>query len=117
MVPQRKGCILFTASACASISGLATHSYAASKHGIVGLSKNLAVELGQSGIRVNCISPWGLVTGISPRHGATPEQIEAGLHELGNLKGKVLRVEDVAMAALYLASDDGGYVKWTQSCA
>ncbi|KAK2982236.1 hypothetical protein RJ640_015827 [Escallonia rubra] len=90
--------------------GIATHSYALSKHGIVGLSKNLAAELGQYGIRVNCISPWGLVTGMTPKHGATPEQIEAGLHELANLKGKVLRVEDVAKAALYLASDDGGYV-------
>ncbi|KAK2969890.1 hypothetical protein RJ640_015458 [Escallonia rubra] len=112
MVPERRGCILFTASACASIAGLASHSYVVSKHGVVGLSKNLAAELGQYGVRVNCISPSGLVTGLSlsAGQGATPEQIEAGLHELGNLKGKFLRVEDVAKAVLYLASDDGGYV-------
>ncbi|KAK3005275.1 hypothetical protein RJ639_017543 [Escallonia herrerae] len=112
MVPQRRGCILFTASACASIAGMGTHSYALSKHEVVGLSKNLAAELGQYGVRVNCISPSGLVTGLSlsAGQGATPEQIEAGLHELGNLKGKILRVEDVAKAVLYLASDDAGYV-------
>ncbi|KAK2982235.1 hypothetical protein RJ640_015826 [Escallonia rubra] len=110
MVPQRKGCILFTASACASIAGIATHPYTVSKHGIVGLSKNLAAELGQYGIRVNCISPSGVVTGLSPRHGATLEQMEASQHQLGNLKGKILRVEDVAKAVLYLASDDGDYV-------
>ncbi|KAK3000001.1 hypothetical protein RJ639_023732 [Escallonia herrerae] len=110
MVPQRRGCILFTASACASIAGMATHSYAVSKHGVVGLSKNLAAELGQYGVRVNCISPSGLVTGSTAGQGATPEQLEAGLRKLGNLKGKILRAEDVAKAVLYLASDDGGYV-------
>ncbi|KAE8721985.1 Tropinone reductase-like 1 [Hibiscus syriacus] len=62
MIPQRKGCILFTASACTSIAGLASHSYAATKYGILGLAKNLTPDLGQYGIRVNCISPYGVVT-------------------------------------------------------
>ncbi|KAK2990372.1 hypothetical protein RJ640_014133 [Escallonia rubra] len=147
MVPQRKGCILFTASACASIAGkgkvcilciptnffvakllafwhycqrrytrqlslrgMSTHPYAISKHGIVGLCKNLAAELGQHGIRVNCISPSGMVTGSTARMGLTVEEIEERLLEGSSLKGKVLRVGDVAKAALYLASDDSGYV-------
>ncbi|KAK3016638.1 hypothetical protein RJ639_005961 [Escallonia herrerae] len=131
MVPQRKGCILFTASACASIAGkgkkyfrichlltlvppliagISSLPYAISKHGIVGLCKNLAAELGKHGIRVNCISPSGLVTPLSARQGVAVEQIEGNLLKMGNLKGKVLRVGDVAKAALYLASDDSGYV-------
>jgi len=108
MVPERKGCILFTASACSAIAGSATHAYTVSKHGIVGLVKNLAAELGQYGIRVNCLSPSGLVTGQT--FGAAPEVIEAVLHEMGNLKGKILKVEDVAMSALFLASDEAGFV-------
>ena len=64
MIPQRKGCILFTASACASIAGLSTHSYAASKYAVWGLAKNLTPDLGKYGIRVNCVSPYGMITGI-----------------------------------------------------
>lgn len=59
MVPRHKGCILFTASACTAIGGL-TEYYAATKYGIMGLAKSLAAELGQHGIKVNCISPLEL---------------------------------------------------------
>ncbi|KAK3002496.1 hypothetical protein RJ639_022509 [Escallonia herrerae] len=108
MVPRRQGCILFTASACASIAGVASHPYTVSKHGIVGLAKNLAAELGQYGIRVNCVSPTGMVSGSN--FGVPAEVVEASSHETANLKGKILRVKDVAMAALYLASDEASYV-------
>ncbi|PPD96030.1 hypothetical protein GOBAR_DD06921 [Gossypium barbadense] len=84
MIPQRKGCILFTASACTSIAGLASHTYAATKYGILGLAKNLTPDLGQYGIRVNCISPYGV--------------------------GEILKPECVAKAALYLASEEANYV-------
>ncbi|KAM7504988.1 hypothetical protein LguiB_003892 [Lonicera macranthoides] len=108
MIPERKGCILFTASACSAIGGSATHAYTMSKHAVVGLVKNLAAELGQYGIRVNCVSPSGLVTGQTT--GVPPELVESSLHEQGNLKGKILRVKDVAMGALFLASDEAGFV-------
>lgn len=52
MVPRGPGCKLFTASACTSIAGMSTHSYASSKHAVVGLAKNRAAELGQHNIRV-----------------------------------------------------------------
>ncbi|GAB2300739.1 (2R,3R)-2,3-butanediol dehydrogenase [Dionaea muscipula] len=113
MVPRKQGgCILFTASAAASIAGMgATHAYAASKHAIVGLAKNLAAELGIHGIRVNCVSPYGVRTNISRGlgHDFTP-QAEATITEAANLKGVILQVEDVAKAALYLASDEASYV-------
>ncbi|KAE8700939.1 Secoisolariciresinol dehydrogenase [Hibiscus syriacus] len=110
MIPQRKGCILFTASACTSIAGLASHSYAATKYGILGLAKNLTPDLGQYGIRVNCISPYGVVTSFP---GITVEQrsiVELKLSNMGNLKGEILKPECVAKAALYLASDEANYV-------
>ncbi|XP_065857291.1 tropinone reductase-like 1 [Euphorbia lathyris] len=111
MIPRRKGCILFTASACTSIGGLSTHSYAASKYGILGLAKNLAAELGEFGIRVNCVSPYGLVTGMTPTSDESGVAIVEGLlGESGNLRGEILRVDGIAKAALFLASDDAYYV-------
>ncbi|XP_021760953.1 tropinone reductase-like 2 [Chenopodium quinoa] len=95
MVPQKEGCILFTCSVCTLIGGIATHPYTMSKHAILGLAKNLSVELKQHGIRVNCISPSGVFSGMAPR--------------LIGGQG-VLMTEDVARAALYLASDDGSFV-------
>lgn len=112
MVPARKGCILFTGSATASIACTINHSYVASKCGVAGLARNVSAELGQYGVRVNCISPYAVATdmmkGLLPN--GDSKQLEAFLSEAGNLKGGVLRVDDVAQAALFLASDEASYV-------
>ncbi|KAK4493085.1 hypothetical protein RD792_018081 [Penstemon davidsonii] len=109
MAPNKKGCILFTASSCTKIGGIAPHSYAASKYGVVGLTKNLACEMGKHGIRVNCISPFGVLTGSDV--GAEKEAMfEMMMGAVGNLQGKILKAEDIAKAALYLASDEACYV-------
>lgn len=112
MVPQRHGCILFTSSACTAIGGLSTHAYAVTKHGIWGLVKNLAAELGKHGIRVNCVSPFGVVTAIGGTVLGEDELAvaEQALSEIGNLRGQILRADGVAKAALYLASDEANYV-------
>ncbi|GFY97935.1 hypothetical protein Acr_12g0004760 [Actinidia rufa] len=110
MVPQHQGCILFTASACTAIGGLSTHAYTVSKHGILGLVKNLAAELGQFGIRVNCISPSGVLTNLVPLTEAEKAQAEMMGAKLANLQGKILKAEDVAKSALFLASDDASYI-------
>ena len=64
MIPTKSGCIIFTSSLVSVVSGLAAHAYTTSKHAVVGLSNNLCVELGQYGIRVNYISPFGVATGM-----------------------------------------------------
>lgn len=113
MIPQKKGVILFTTSACTSIAGLGTHPYTASKYAIVGLAKNLAGEVGQFGIRVNCVSPYGVVTQMTSGYdGGTghKEKMEEQLSQMGNLRGHVLKADDVAKAALYLASDEAHYI-------
>ena len=90
MIPQRKGCILFTTSACTSIAGLSTHTYAASKYAAWGLARNLAGEVGEFGIRVNCVSPYGVVTGIVGKVSETEaSQVEGFMSALGNLKGHI----------------------------
>ncbi|KAK9194071.1 hypothetical protein WN944_004773 [Citrus x changshan-huyou] len=111
MVPQHKGCILFAASSCTETAGLGSPAYAVSKYGIVGLVKCLAAELGQHGIRVNCISPHAVVTRISDLFDRVdPTVMEAQLREMGNLKGQVLKTSGIANAAIYLASDEANYV-------
>lgn len=112
MIPAKGGSIIFTASAATAVYGDISHAYSASKNAILGLSKNLGVELGQHGIRVNVVSPYTLSTplalktlGISEK-----EKADALFSGAGNLKGALLEEEDVAKATLYLASDDSKYV-------
>ncbi|KAG9451879.1 hypothetical protein H6P81_004783 [Aristolochia fimbriata] len=115
MVPLRiKGCILFTGSATASIACMTEHAYVASKRGILGLAQNVAAELGRYGIRVNCVSPYAVATNITKAAGVVTDdeaaELESFMSDAGNLKGAVLKPEDVARAALFLASDEAGYV-------
>lgn len=111
MIKQRRGCILFTASASTAIAGLGTPAYTVTKNGIVGLARTLAAELGEYGVRVNCISPFGVLTGIAgPIDEGDIPRMEERVSAMGNLKGHVLKPEGVAQAAMYLASDDADYV-------
>ncbi|XP_020266062.1 sex determination protein tasselseed-2-like, partial [Asparagus officinalis] len=121
MVLQRSGCIVSMASVAGVLGGLGPHSYTASKHAIVGLTKNVACELGASGIRVNCISPFGVATrmlvdawrdegavGVPSENEI--EKMEDFVRGVATLKGCKLTVRDVAEAALYLVSDEAKYV-------
>ncbi|GFS38544.1 NAD(P)-binding Rossmann-fold superfamily protein [Actinidia rufa] len=129
MIPRGGGCIISTASVAGVMGGLGPHAYTASKHAIVGLTKNSACELGRYGIRVNCISPFGVATSMlvnawrstidveedeSMSFGTPCEQevekMEEFVRGLANLKGQTLKAKDIAEAALYLASDESRYV-------
>ncbi|KAH1123127.1 hypothetical protein J1N35_006287 [Gossypium stocksii] len=112
MVPAKKGCILFSSSISSKISIGLPHAYKASKHGVVGLTKSLAVELGEHGIRVNCISPHATVT---PLFQTTlglfdKKKGEEMIAASAVLKGTVLEPKDFAHAALYLASDEAKFI-------
>lgn len=106
-----RGSIICTASVAASIGGAGPHAYTASKHAMIGLMRSACNELGVYGIRVNCISPFGVATPLScAAYGLEPSQVEANCCETGNLKGVVLKAKHVAEAALFLASDESVYV-------
>ncbi|KAG6638131.1 hypothetical protein I3843_10G014300 [Carya illinoinensis] len=111
MIPAKRGNILFNASYASVSHGATSHIYTASKHALVGLTKNLCVELGQYGIRVNCISPFGVATPMTMMGaGVGKKEIEDLISSAANLKGTVLQASDVAKAALFLASDESSYV-------
>ncbi|KAL4296366.1 hypothetical protein GQ457_12G012020 [Hibiscus cannabinus] len=112
MVPSRSGSIISTSSVSSMIGAAASHAYCASKHAVLGLTRNAAVELGQFGIRVNCLSPYALATPLATSFIGfnDDEELEKTMSLFANLKGVYLKAEDVANAALYLASEEGRYV-------
>lgn len=112
MIPAKKGCILFTSSLASVIFGDIPHAYVASKHAVVGMAKNLSVELGQYGIRVNCVSPFAAATPMLRKAMGMMEKskVEEVVSSCATLKEVVLEPEDIAEAALYLVSDESKYV-------
>nr|CAD1833066.1 unnamed protein product [Ananas comosus var. bracteatus] len=129
MVPRRSGCIISVASVAGVLGGLGPHAYTASKHALVGLTKNAACELGAHGIRVNCISPFGVATtmlvnawrdgdddddseaaAVTKESAEEVESVEEMVRGMATLKGATLKARDVAEAALYLAGDESRYV-------
>ncbi|KAK1424775.1 hypothetical protein QVD17_20113 [Tagetes erecta] len=108
MIPARSGSIIMLGSVSGSIGGIISHSYSSSKHAIVGLVKNTAAELGQYGIRVNCLSPHFISTPSTAN--MINDHPEKYTKVYSNLKGVALSEDDVAEAALFLASDEAKYM-------
>ncbi|XP_024989036.1 secoisolariciresinol dehydrogenase-like [Cynara cardunculus var. scolymus] len=106
MIPKCSGSIITTASVCSITGGVASHAYTSSKHGVVGLAKNVAAELGKYQIRVNCISPHFIPTLLAMKFFDMDENSTV----YSNLKGKTLGPQDVANAAVFLASDESEYM-------
>ncbi|XP_020579409.1 short-chain dehydrogenase reductase 3b-like [Phalaenopsis equestris] len=106
-----RGSIICTASVAAIFGGLTPAAYTAAKHAVLGLAKAAAAELGEKGVRVNCVSPFYLATPMScTALGLESAKMEEISCAAANLKGKVLRAEDVAAAVLFLASDESGFI-------
>jgi len=103
MIRAGRGRIVNMASMAAKVGTPGEAHYAASKAAVVALTRVAAMELGPSGINVNCVCPGYVLTemGADTR---TPEQVEAWT--AGSPLGRLQSVADVAGVVRWLASDE-----------
>ena len=114
LLPVR-GAVVNLASVLGIVGGdedFATHAYAASKAGIIGLSRAMASYYAPQGVRVNVVAPGLIATPMSQRAQSDPH-IQARLPHLQPLTGAMGTPEDVAAAVAYLISDDARFVTGT----
>src|SRR3990172_1352735 len=116
MKEQGSGSIISTASVAGIKGGDGPHIYSAAKAAVIHLTRSVALELGESGVRVNCICPGGIATPIFK--GAFPEGADDST-VVETIKPFLARFQpikrsgvpdDIARAALFLASDDSTFV-------
>lgn len=106
MIAQGGGVILNISSIVALYGNVGQTNYAATKAGLVGMTKTLAKELGKKGIRVNAIAPGFIYT---PMTATVPEKILDMMKEKTPLK-RLGTPADVANALLFLSSDEASFI-------
>jgi NAD(P)-dependent dehydrogenase (short-subunit alcohol dehydrogenase family) len=112
MLRRGKGSLIFTSTFVGHTAGFpGTVAYAASKSGLIGMTKVLAAEYGPKGIRVNALLPGGTDTPMARAMNAAPEMITfvEGIHALKRLASP----DEIARSALFLASDAASFVTGT----
>jgi NAD(P)-dependent dehydrogenase (short-subunit alcohol dehydrogenase family) len=104
---QRSGAIVNTSSVCGLRATAMTTPYNTSKHGVIGLTQEAALDFAALGIRVNAVLP-GVVDTAMSQGIATREQID----EMGRSTplGRVAQPEEIAAAVAWLLSDAASYV-------
>lgn len=114
MFARRSGRIINIASSAAKVGYPYTAAYVASKHGVLGLTRAVAIEAAPRGVTVNAICPGWIETDmtarsiarISEKTGRTPEEARRTIEAM-NPQGRLIRPEDVADVAAFLASAEG----------
>ena len=106
MMKQRNGRIINISSVVGLMGNAGQVNYAASKAGLIGLTKSTARELASRGITANCIAPGYVATDMTNELG---DEVRQSLNEKIPL-GRIGQVEDIAYAVAFLASDEAEYI-------
>ncbi len=118
MTRQRSGSIVNNGSIAGHRAGYSTSMiYSAAKAAVIHLTRCVAMQLGESNVRVNSVSPGGIATGIfgkalglpPDRAEQTAEAVKGGLAAMQPIPRAGL-TDDIAQAAIFLASDDASFV-------
>jgi len=112
MVRNKFGRIISISSVAGVIGQAGSTNYAASKAGLIGMTKSIAREVGKKNITANCIAPGFIQTDMTA---VLPDAVKEGAMAFIPVK-RFGTVEDVARAVAFFASDDAGYITGQVLC-
>ena len=117
MVEQGNGSIINNASVAGLRTGYGPHIYSAIKAAVIHLTRSVAMELGENGVRVNCVCPGAIATQIFGRsfglsNEAVDESVEGLLDSFAEMQPipRAGLPQDIANAVVWLASDQSSFV-------
>ncbi|MGI2326791.1 SDR family oxidoreductase [Planococcus sp. YIM B11945] len=108
-----KGVIVNTASTGGLNGAHAGAAYGASKHAVVGLTKNTGFMYANEGIRCNAIAPGGVATNIASTMANVSQFGASRLQAVQGVMPRIGQPEEIAQVALFLASDESSFVNGT----
>lgn len=109
MLKQGRGSIVNNASVAGLVGFTGIPAYVASKHGIIGLTKNAALENAKAGIRVNAVCPGVIKTPMIDRFTGKNKEVEKQFVDMEPV-GRLGQPEEVAEAVMWLCSDAASFV-------
>lgn len=112
MMRSKFGRIITLSSVSGVIGNAGQANYAASKAGLIGLTKTVAREFASKNITANCVAPGFIVTEMTDK---LPDMVKEAAKNMIPLK-KFGTVDDVAKAVTFLASDEAGYITGQVLC-
>jgi 3-oxoacyl-[acyl-carrier protein] reductase len=112
MVRNKFGRIISLSSVAGIMGQAGSSNYAASKAGLIGMTKSVAREVGKKNVTANCIAPGFIMTEMTK---VLPDAVKDAAKQIIPVR-RFGQVEDVAKAVAFLASDEAGYITGQVLC-